>query len=188
MKTFFAIIFLFLTSNIQATEMLEELGLAWGQTQKSLSAKKYTLTNCLTNKKITACDVTQHVEGIAHDMMYILFFEANDGLQKLQMPIRYIEDDPTGEKGIDLYAQLKEAMKEKYGEPKSYEYVGKKLYTGAKEFYQCLQYKGCGTWSSFWSLPNDDFAYISLIGAEKESAYLVLFYESKRWQEIVDTM
>jgi len=30
MKIFFAIIFLFVTSNIQANEMLEELGLAWG--------------------------------------------------------------------------------------------------------------------------------------------------------------
>jgi len=132
--------------------------------------------------------MTHHIEGPALDAMYILFFDKYDGLQKLQMPVSYMADDPTGEQGKGLYKKLKENLIERYDEPKSYEYTGKKLYTGQDEFYQCLQYDGCGAWVSFGNIVNDDSVYISLVGVEKESGYLILFYESKRWQELVEAM
>jgi len=188
MKILLSIIFLFALGTAQANEMLTELGLAWGQTQKTLSAKGYQLTNCLTKKSVTSCDVTHHIEGPALDAMYILFFDKYDGLQKFQMPVSYLEDDATGTKGIDLYHKLKANLTKRYDEPKSYEYAGQKLYTGQDEFYQCLQYDGCGAWVSFWNTSDGDFVYINLVGVDKGAGYLILFYESKRWQELVEAM
>lgn len=188
MRRLLAIIFLLTTSTTFANEMLDDLGLAWGETQKTLTEKNFNLTKCSTIKKITSCEVIHSAEGVAFGALYILFFDQSAGLQKIQMPIRYIEEDATGKEGKSLYSELKKYLTKRYDKPKSYEYVGRKLYGGYDEFYQCLKYDGCGSWASFWEMEDGDYTYISLIGVSEDAGYLVLFNESKQWQVIVENI
>lgn len=188
MRILLAIIFLLTATNTQANEILTDLGLQWGQTQKELTEKHYQLDECITSKNITSCEVVHSQEGVAKGALYVLFFEKSTGLQKVQMPIRYITEDSTGEQGRALYQELKKHLTKRYEEPKSYEYTARKLYIEDDEFYQCLDHDGCGSWVSFWKIKNGDFTYISLLGVDKGAGYLILFTESELWQKIVENI
>jgi len=162
MKILFAMMLLLIVNMTQANEMLTELELKWGQTQQELINKSFDLTACSTRESITSCEVFHSIEGNAFGALYVLFFDKNSGLQKLQMPVRYIENDNEGIEGKTYYKKLKAHLNKPYGEPKSYQYSGKAVYVKPEQFYQCLQQENCRSWSTFWHLKNGDFTYISL--------------------------
>lgn len=185
MRILLAIIFLLTSNTALANEMLAELELAWGDTQEELFDKGFKLSNCAKNKTITSCEAIHPINGDTFGALYILFFDDNSGLQKLQMPIRYMTTDTTGSEGKASYSALKKYLNQKYNQPKSYEYIGRKLYGEYDEFYQCLHYDGCGSWVSIWETQTSDYVYIALVGVSKGTGYLTLYNESKHWQEIV---
>lgn len=185
MKIILVIIFFFSACTTQANDMLDDLGLAWGQSQKTLIENNFNLTECKSEAEITSCEVIHSAQGVAYGAQYILYFVQNKGVQKIQMPIRFLQGDMTGSEGKGLYNQLKNYLTLRNDAPKSSEYVGRKLYGEYDEFYQCLKYKGCGSWVSFWELENGDYTYIALYGIAPGTGYLVLFNESKLWVDTV---
>lgn len=164
--------------------MLVDLGLEWGQSQQTLIKNNFNLKRCETDGKITSCEVIHSVKGVAYGAQYILYFDETAGLQKLEVPIRYLSNDNTGEEGKSVYNELKNYLIGQYDQPHILEYIGRKLYGEYDEFYQCLHYKGCGSWVSFWEHKNGEHTYLGLIGVAKGTGYLVLLNESKQWQEI----
>ena len=186
MRILLAIIFACNATSALANEILSDLGLAWGQTQKALIKKNYNLQYCSKNNDVTSCEVLHSAKGVALGAQYILFFDEDNGLQKLQMPIKHITDDATGLAGKSLYNELKKHLNKRYGIPKSYEYTGRKTYFDYDEFYECLRHEGCGSWVSFWHMENGDYTYIALSGIANSSGYLILFTESELWQDIAE--
>lgn len=186
MKRLLPLLFLLISTHGVANEMLTELGLAWGDSRQALTDKAFTLENCTEVNNITSCEVNSTAGSEQTPVTYILFFEHDVGLQRVEMPIRYITADASGTQGKFFYSKLKTYLSKKYDQPITHEYTGRKLYGGYDEFYKCLQYEGCGSWAAFWRLKNGDYAYIALVGVDQGSGYLILFYESETWQEIVN--
>jgi len=188
MKILLPVIFLFVTTNVVASEVTAPFGLKWGQTQKELTDKKVDLTDCSTSKKITSCKTINPVKGVSFGDLYMLFIDDDKGLQKIKMLSKDISSDISGSEGKALYSKVKSSLTKKYNAPKAYEYIGQKLYDEYDEFYQCLKYDGCGSWFSFWEVKNGGNAFVELKGLSRGKGYLVLTYESKEWSSIIDSL
>lgn len=86
--------------------------------------------------------------------------------------------DIYGSEGKRAYNQLKKILTDKYGAPSTqYERIGLKLYDDSDEFYQCLEYSGCGMYTSLFNFDRGSIG-ISLKGKRRGEGYLNIAYES----------
>ncbi|WP_206483644.1 hypothetical protein [Thalassotalea sp. G2M2-11] len=87
-------------------------------------------------------------------------------------------DDIYGSEGKSVYKQVKNLLAKKYGSPsEQYETVGRKLYDDSDEFYQCLEYSGCGVYLSFFNFAGGMIS-VQLNGKQRGVGYLTIGYES----------
>ena len=87
-------------------------------------------------------------------------------------------NDIYGSEGKEMYNQMKALLTKKYGAPSDhYEYTGRDLYDEADEFYQCLEYSGCGHYVSIFKFSGGIIA-IELEGKGRGTGYLTIGYES----------
>ncbi|ECK2143371.1 hypothetical protein FQW43_27400 [Salmonella enterica subsp. enterica serovar Enteritidis] len=190
MKKYFLLVTFFIIRSVfadvtEATDIPAPLGLRWGvnaselikeneasQVYESGRIKFYVLKN--TPIKIPGFDT----EAIVDDKY---------GLVKIILS-KDISDDINGIEGLGIYKEYKKALKEKYGKPVSYEYIGRTLYTESDEFYQCLHYKGCGAYFSTFSPVKDSDAAISidLQGTRRGEGTLKIVYESMGFIKYLD--
>lgn len=102
----------------------------------------------------------------------------NDQLVKVAALSVDITDDIYGSEGKAMYNQMKSLLTKKYGAPSDhFEFTGRELYDEADEFYQCLEYSGCGVYVSIFQFSGGTIA-IELEGKSRGTGYLTIGYES----------
>ena len=120
---------------------------------------------------------------------WFAIFDKKNGLQKITMMGTDITDDPYGTTGKKRYNGIKAAITKKYG-PHSDEYsietIGLKLYDESDEFYQCLNYSGCGYYSLLWDLEENGTIGLKINGASRGKGWISLAYEGPRWSDSLD--
>jgi hypothetical protein len=188
MKILLPVIFLLISVNVLAKEVIAPFGLEWGQTKQKLKDKSILLTNCSTEKKITTCQTKKPTKGVSFGDFYVLYIDALKGLQKVTMISKDLDSDISGSAGKALYSKIKTSLTKKYYEPQSYEYIGRELYDEYDEFYQCLKYDGCGQWFSFLEKKIEGTIVLELKGLSRGKGYVSLTYESEKWAGIIDSL
>ncbi|KPA14943.1 hypothetical protein MHK_004850, partial [Candidatus Magnetomorum sp. HK-1] len=117
---------------------------------------------------------------------FILFFHKNSNLQKVIMISKDIDDSLSGFSGRNRYNDLKSLLAKDYTLSESFEYVGRKLYKEFDEFYQCLAYKGCGDWCSFFKNEEGVSVTLELSPVNKGKGYIRISVEGPEWSSILD--
>lgn len=186
-KSLSVILFLFLSFNAFSSESKAPFGLNWGATRTQLENKGIKFEKCNSNKTITTCNTKNPTKAISFGDVYTFIFDDSFGLQKIIMVSTKFTSDSTGYEGKKLYSKTKSSLSKKYGEPKSLELTGIKLFDESDEFYQCLRYDGCGYWASYWQPKAGGGVMIEIKGIQRGNGYLRMTYESKLWTSILDS-
>ncbi|MCL6745130.1 hypothetical protein [Kosakonia sp. R1.Fl] len=162
------------------------LGLTWGDSREklvndygaSLYDKNETrLKIYVINKPPTPVPGFEEYYGVVDDKF---------GLVKV-IAIENINDDAFGSKGLDEYKSLKSLLTKKYSKPDlSYEYIGRDLYREKNEFYQCLAYQGCGSYSTFFSPAGGGDIALELKGIKRGQGFVKISYESLLFKSVTD--
>lgn len=96
-----------------------------------------------------------------------------------------ITNDAYGTEGKNLYNQVKNLLIDKYGHPSTnLESTGNKIYKDSDEFYQCLNYSGCGAYVSIFSYAQGSIM-IKLEGSRRGEGLLRIMYESPEFDKSV---
>jgi hypothetical protein len=156
------------------------LGLKWG-----MKISEVSCTPLSQEANLTVCDIKNPPKKMADAFSYMLVFDEDEGLQKIMILTDDIEGDVYGFKGKEAYDKYKKALQRKYGKPTStYEYTGQKLYDQADEFYECLRYTGCGSYTAFYEKAGT-VVLLALKGDRRGSGYINIAIESPRWEIIM---
>jgi hypothetical protein len=156
------------------------LGLKWG-----MKISEVSCTPLSQEANLTVCDIKSPPKKMADAFSYMLVFDEDEGLQKIMILTDDIEGDVYGFKGKEAYDKYKKALQRKYGKPTStYEYTGQKLYDQADEFYECLRYTGCGSYTAFYEKAGT-VVLLALKGDRRGSGYINIAIESPRWEIIM---
>lgn len=183
-KIFTFFLLFFIVTSLQAQEVTAPFGLKWGDTKSNIEQQGLTLS-CKNLDSLEQCTTNQAIKPVSFGDIYVLVFAQGKGLQKVVLGSVDITDDPFGTEGKELYSTIKQSLINKYGAPsKHQEIVGLDLYDEHDEFYQCLSYRGCGLWMSFWD--KQGFISLEIEGGRRGQGYVKLTYESSDWPSIVD--
>ena len=106
----------------------------------------------------------------------------NEKLVKVIALSTDITEDVYGSRGKAAYEELKEILTQKYGAPDSFERIGMSLYDESDEFYQCLDYAGCGAYISTFEMAGGTVG-LQLKGKSRGVGYLTVSYESPAFAE-----
>lgn len=165
-----------LADEVQALEA--PLGYKWGQ--------KISVSKCLEvtdlGGGLVVCRMTSVPKPVNNlDYAYLVLHRGS--LVKLVVVMQEVDRDPFGVSGLESYEKIKEVLSKKYGEPtQSYEFIGEELYREPSEFYQCLQYTGCGMYTAIWKKPDNlGTVCASLEGLGRGRGYLKITYESQEF-------
>ena len=97
-----------------------------------------------------------------------------------------ITDDPMGTEGKATFNDLVAVFTERYGKPfDGLQASGSTVYRRADEFYQCLNYTGCGLWLAVFKTP-EKTASVWLKGASRGKGHIDVTVEAAEWSGVVD--
>lgn len=163
-------------------------GLTWGSSPQDITSLNITLKKESTDKNISTYSTSSLPKNISIAGQYLLIFDDEAQLQKIVMVSKDITGDPYGRNGKEIYEKIKNGLTKKYGTPKNtYEQSGIEVYKESDEFYQCLNYDGCGTWISFFeSEQTKTNIVLQLEGLSRGTGYIKILYESGKWSKIID--
>lgn len=163
------------------------LGLKWGESKESF-IKNYNASladNLQTRMRLyTIGKVPVKVPGFQD---FYALVDQKYGLVKILIA-ENISEDAYGNKGTDEYKKLQDILTNKYGKPSvHYEYSGKKVYTEDDEFYQCLAYQGCGTYSSIYKPAGGGTIGLEIHskGRERGQGNIIITYESTLFNQVI---
>lgn len=180
------IILVILSPYAYAKEVEAPFGFIWGLTKSQIESKDVVFEKCDTDGDLTQCITTKPIKSVSFGEKYLLVIHIEKGLQKIIMVSLNTRNDITGSEGKGLYSKIKKAITDKYGNPHEYEYSGVKVYKEYDEFYQCLNYSGCGNWTSFWEPKEGGSIALEIKGVTRGEGFLKLSYESKDWSDIIN--
>lgn len=108
-----------------------------------------------------------------------LAFSQDGSLIKIRWTSDNFTNDRYGTEGKAGFEALYETLQAKLGPGKLYQYSGNELYTDSDEFYECLDYDGCGGWASFWDNAEnpDSGSMLQLKGLSRGTGYLAYTVE-----------
>lgn len=152
------------------------LGLTWGMTGPELEAKAgAVLQPTSIDKNVSVYSLKSPPMTLPGFNEYFVLVHKDLGAMKIVMN-EAIESDTFGIKGKEEYFKYKEALSNKFGKPiNSFEHVGMKIYKNSDEFYQCLNYDGCGYYGSAF----ENHVYMRLSGIKRGKGNLSINYESE---------
>lgn len=184
---FLSLIAMFFGNSALANKAVEApFGLEWGLSKGDLVGMGMTLTDCKELGWVEQCNASGVPKSLSNADWYQVLVTKKYGLQKVGMVGTDISSDIYGSSGKASYSKLKTALVKKYGTPQSFEYVGRELWDEADEFYQCLAYDGCGTWTSYWVDGLEGTIALELKGMRRGEGYLTLWYEGGSWSTAID--
>ena len=154
-------------------------GLTWG-------APIINFTNLSKCKKLKntyrICRAKSLPQGFKDAKEYWLVFNENGELVKIRYVSKTITQDRFGIEGKERFINLKARLSVKYNKIPQRELISmyRDLYTKVDEFYQCLNYDGCGYYYFFIGnrKSNSGTVMIKLNGAGRGKGYLSVEYAS----------
>lgn len=163
----------------QASEPFpESFGLSWGMSETSL--KKLGFTHAIDSGGLRLFSSVSAPKAWSKAENYIAV-TYKGRLVKAVANSFYFTDNVFGSEGKQNYNQIKSILRKKYGAPSThYEQTGGKLYNESDEFYQCLDYSGCGAYLSIFEFVGGLIA-VQLKGKRRGEGYLTISYESPRF-------
>lgn len=167
-------------------EIEAPFGLEWGSQKSALARSGISFTDCENMGWVERCRTKSVPKNLSTSDFYLVLFSKKYGLQKVMMLGETISGDIYGNTGKGQYAKLKTALKSKYSEATSYEMVGRELWDESDEFYQCLDYEGCGSWVTYWVDGYQGAITLELKGSSRGTGFVTLSYEGKLWSRAID--
>ena len=179
----------FQVESAYASEYDAPFGLVWGAKNKELEKLGVTLK---LDQRLSSVNIfnAETLPLTPSGTIYIkLSIDDKFGMQRVNWIGGKTENDIFGSEGKKKFSELENIITEKYGNPLSdYKYVGKKLYREHDEFYQCLAYKGCGSWITFWRINSGGSISLELSGLGRGSGVMKLIYEGPGWEAVVNSV
>lgn len=187
LKILIAITFVFSSLIATAEDQAVEapFGLEWGAEKGALRGDGIILSDCKSEGWVEYCTTESVPKNLSVAESYVLYFSKEYGLQKVLMVGETFTNDVYGIAGKDRYAKLKGALDSKYSGATSYEYVGRTVYNESDEFFQCLDYAGCGNWGTYWTDNIKGSVVLELMGLRRGSGFVKLSYEGELWSRAI---
>nr|WP_290696369.1 hypothetical protein [Halomonas sp. UBA3074] len=158
----------------------EPFGLTWGMSEAELNELGFTQASESDGLKIFS-SVSAPKAWSKAEVYIAITYKGN--LVKAAASSTDFIDDIYGLEGKRNYNQIKDLLIKKYGEPSTnYERTGGTLYDEADEFYQCLEYSGCGVYLSIFEF-SGGLISVQLQGKRRGQGYLSIAYESPQFAE-----
>ena len=161
---------------IGAEPFPEPFGLSWDMSDDNLKEHGFTLVEESSSEFNVFTSVSVPKAWSKGNTYLALTYK--DQLVKVVALSVDITNDIYGSEGKEMYNQMKALLTKKYGAPSDhYEYTGRDLYDEIDEFYQCLEYSGCGNYVSIFKFSGGTIA-IEFEGKSRGAGYLTIGYES----------
>ncbi|MDT7041998.1 hypothetical protein [Candidatus Nitronereus thalassa] len=129
-------------------------------------------------KRATAVRLGQRAQELANAGSLILVFDNELGLVKTHWASKPIERDANGNKGMQLFKELKTKFTNRYGTPQeTHEEASVKLQGFIGDLYQCLQEKTCGPWESIWETPEGGVLVLELVGLDESVGFVQMTHQ-----------
>ena len=160
----------------QAADVFPEpFGLAWGMSESGLQKLGFNQVSDSGGLKVFSSVSAPKAWSKAENYVAVTY---QGRLVKAAAVSMDFTDDIYGSEGKETYNQVKDLLTKKYGSPsKHYERVGGKLYDDSDEFYQCLDYSGCGAYLSIFDYAGGVIS-VQLKGKRRGQGFLTIGYES----------
>lgn len=188
MKKHFVIFLIIISASVGAAEFSAPFGFEWGVGKVQYESEGIVMTDC-ADRGYIRCSTVNPKKPLSIGESYLMSFHETLGLQKVIVLSKNFESDPYGHEGKLAYNTYKKALTEKYGEAEVFESIGNELYEEIDEFYECLDYEGCGYWATYFT-DKESTAIIglSIEGMRRGIGYIRIAYEGPEWAAIVDSM
>jgi len=161
-------------------------GLRWGATIEELQTRGFVGDMQQDDGQMRIYQTNKLSGAPSYSDFARLGVDRRFGLQRILWVSKEITDDPSGQKGLDLYKAMKVTLTEKYGEPKSSdEEIAGSRTLGPNAFYQCLAEDGCGAFVTVWRSVGAD-ARLRLLGAATGKGRLEVVYLGPDWSDVLD--
>lgn len=166
---------------VQAADTFPEpFGLTWGMSEAGLKKLGFTQVNDSEGLRLFSSVSAPKAWSKAENYVAVTY---KGKLVKAAAVSTDFTDDIFGSEGKSTYEQVKSLLTKKYGSPSThYERVGGALYDDADEFYQCLNYSGCGAYLSIFEYAGGVIS-IQLKGKRRGEGFLTIGYESPQFLE-----
>ncbi|MCK4412557.1 MAG: hypothetical protein KAY32_03335 [Candidatus Eisenbacteria sp.] len=151
-------------------------GLTYGMSTKEVEATGATLSLLDQDRNLFSYEGHSLPKDISDIDFYILIFDEDSSLVKMTAILRQISDDPLGIAGKDRFNELAAILAEKYRLVDEKRATGLKVWTEADEFYECLDYSGCGLWFKQYEDPDKEIA-LQLKGTGHGTGYITITSE-----------
>lgn len=162
-------------SGVAADKFPAPFGLEWGASQASLV--KLGFANSSNDGGFVTLRSASVPKAWSKAQAYLAVLYKNQ-LVKVVAISENFKDDVAGAEGKEAYEHLKDILTKKYGQPSNHtERTGGKLYDGYDEFYQCLDYSGCGFYYTIYKY-DGGVVGLQLKGLRRGEGFLVVEYES----------
>ncbi|CAK6492572.1 hypothetical protein PANNVG_01634 [Pantoea sp. Nvir] len=162
------------------------LGLKWGESKENF-IKKYNASPAdKLQTRMRLYVIGNPPVKVPGFQDYYALLDQKYGLVKILIA-ENISEDVYGYKGTQDYKKLQDILSKKYGSPSVHdEYSGKTVYTENDEFYQCLAYQGCGTYSTIYNLAGGGMIGLQIHGKGRErgQGYITISYESTLFDQV----
>ncbi|EGQ9635472.1 hypothetical protein O1D87_003489 [Vibrio cholerae] len=156
----------------------EPFGLSWGMSEAGLKKLGFTQVSDANGLRIFSSVSVPKAWSKAENYVAVTY---KGRLVKVAAMSTDFTDDIYGSKGKSNYEQVKSLLTKKYGSPSThYERVGGDLYDDADEFYQCLDYSGCGAYLSIFDYAGGVIS-VQLKGKRRGEGFLTIGYESPQF-------
>lgn len=186
-KTLFLLVTLLLPLAVSAQSVEKEapFGLSWGMSYDQLDKLDVLLTEVSNTDGMLIYKTTSLPKNLSEIDYYLLVVTKKRGLQKISVIGETIGEDPSGRKGKEKYDYFVGIVSDRYGERETVaEHFGTRLYDEVDEFYQCLDYSGCGMWVSLWKNKGITAA-VQIEGISRGEGYVTIQIEGPNWSKIL---
>tara|TARA_B100002019_G_C21085427_1_gene505902 strand:- start:58 stop:711 length:654 start_codon:yes stop_codon:yes gene_type:complete len=194
MKNVYLFLFSIFSISLSSAEIDAPLGVKWGLTKYQLNGMSVKLSDCeILENGVEMCKATNTPKSLSFaDSVFFYFHYKKKTLEAVYVSGKTIENDVYGSQGKEDYDKVKASLYKKYPESSGYthteyEVMGLNLYDQNDEFYQCLNYEGCGYWISFVS-GMENSVYFQLNGIGRGLGYLGVKWESPEWEKMLDAI
>lgn len=184
MGKYICLLFITLSFSAKGNDISAPFGFEWRQSYQQIG-KKVKLTGCSTRKHLMVCETTKPIKKVSYGERYMVVIDNKYGLQKIILVSENINSDIMGIEGKALYNKVKHSLTTKYNIPQKDEYLEERDFKYQDEFYKCLKSENCGQWLSFWKAKDGSSALIELKGLSGGKGYLMLTYQSNKWEQII---
>lgn len=193
MRLLFSIFFFFALQCFNSShaqndgQRVQAMGLTFGQSFQEANSRGLVADELNREGRLTTFRATDVPQEPSDTDSVTLVFDDTLGLQKIMWTSKNISDDPTGSTAKERFQTIKAALIQKYGAApyNGLEKTGLTLFQEYDEFYQCLDYSGCGLWVALWE---GDYGSTSLSiesTGRRGEGWVQIIYEGPEWADIV---